>query len=71
MPFITVGKGNSGNIDIYYEDRILPIDSTGNRLAKFIKGSQYVVVPSVPHALAWTHADKIKPVLLDFLGQGN
>lgn len=52
-------------------DRILPIDSTGNRLAKLIKGSQYVVIPGAPHALAWTHADKVNLVLLDFLKQGN
>jgi non-heme chloroperoxidase len=28
-----------------------------------------VVVEGGPHAIAWTHADKVNPELLDFLGQ--
>ena len=48
-------------------DRILPIDSTGNRLPKLIKNSQLVVIPGGPHAINWTHADLVNPVLLDFL----
>jgi non-heme chloroperoxidase len=52
-------------------DRILPIDSTGNRLPKLIKNSQLVVIPGGPHAINWTHADQVNPVLLDFLKSGN
>ena len=52
-------------------DRILPIDSTGNRLPKLIKNSQLVVIPGGPHAINWTHADRVNPVLLDFLKSGN
>jgi non-heme chloroperoxidase len=52
-------------------DRILPIDSTGNRLPKLIKNSQLVVIPDGPHAINWTHADRVNPVLLDFLKSGN
>jgi non-heme chloroperoxidase len=52
-------------------DRILPIDSTGNRLPKLIKNSQLVVIPDGPHAINWTHADLVNPVLLDFLKSGN
>jgi non-heme chloroperoxidase len=52
-------------------DRILPIDSTGNRLPKLIKNSQLVVIPGGPHAINWTHADLVNPVLLDFLKSGN
>jgi non-heme chloroperoxidase len=52
-------------------DRILPIDSTGNRLPKLIKNSRLVVIPDGPHAINWTHADLLNPVLLDFLKSGN
>lgn len=52
-------------------DRILPLESTAARLPKLIKNSQFVVIPNGPHAINWTHADKVNPVLLDFLQQGN
>jgi non-heme chloroperoxidase len=52
-------------------DRILPISSTGNRLPKLIKNSRLVVIPDGPHAINWTHADLVNPVLLDFLKSGN
>jgi non-heme chloroperoxidase len=52
-------------------DRILPIDSTGNRLPKLIQNSRLVVIPDGPHAINWTHADLVNPVLLDFLKSGN
>ncbi len=50
-------------------DRILPITASGLRTAKLIKGARMVVVEGGPHAIAWTHADKVNPELLDFLGQ--
>ncbi len=73
MPYITVGQENSANIDvptlIIHEDsdRILPLESTAARLPKLIKNSQLVVIPGGPHAINWTHADRVNPVLLDFL----
>ena len=51
-------------------DRILPHHSTGARLPKLIKDSRLVVIPGGPHAINWTHADQVNPVLLDFL-KGN
>ncbi|MEH1868932.1 MAG: alpha/beta hydrolase [Nostoc sp.] len=48
-------------------DRILPLESTAARLPKLIKNSQLVVIPGGPHAINWTHADQVNPVLLDFL----
>jgi non-heme chloroperoxidase len=30
-----------------------------------------VVIPGGPHAINWTHADQVNPVLLDFLKSGN
>lgn len=51
-------------------DRLLPLDSTAARLPKLIKDSRLVLIPGGPHAINWTHADRVNPVLLDFL-QGN
>lgn len=51
-------------------DRILPYHSTGARLPKLIKDSRLVVISDGPHAINWTHADQVNPVLLDFL-KGN
>jgi non-heme chloroperoxidase len=45
----------------------LPLESTAARLPKLIKNSQLVVIPGEPHAINWTHADWVNPVLLDFL----
>jgi non-heme chloroperoxidase len=50
-------------------DRILPITATGLRTAKLIKGARMIVVEGGPHAINWTHADRVNPALLDFLGQ--
>jgi non-heme chloroperoxidase len=50
-------------------DRILPITASGLRTAKLVKGARMVVVEGGPHAINWTHADKVNPALLDFLGQ--
>jgi non-heme chloroperoxidase len=52
-------------------DRILPFSSTGARLPKLIKNSWLEVIPNGPHAINWTHADKLNPILLDFLKQEN
>ncbi|MBW4454158.1 MAG: alpha/beta hydrolase [Nostoc indistinguendum CM1-VF10] len=48
-------------------DRILPFESTAKRLPQLIKDSRLVVIPGGPHAINWTHADQVNPVLLDFL----
>lgn len=51
-------------------DRILPLASTAQRLPELIKDSRLVIIPGGPHAINWTHADQVNPVLLDFL-KGN
>jgi non-heme chloroperoxidase len=51
-------------------DRLLPLDSTAARLPKLIKDSRLVLISGGPHAINWTHADQVNPVLLDFL-KGN
>jgi non-heme chloroperoxidase len=50
-------------------DRILPITASGLRTAKLVKGARMVVVEGGPHAINWTHADKVNPELVSFLGQ--
>ena len=83
MPYVTVGKDNSGNIDLYYEDhgsgkpvvlmihgdsdRIVPISASGQRTAKMVPGARLVVVKDGPHAIIWTHADEVNKELLSFL----
>lgn len=52
-------------------DRILPFQSTAARLPQLIKNSRLVVVPGGPHAINWTHADRVNLALLDFLRQEN
>jgi non-heme chloroperoxidase len=52
-------------------DRILPLASTAERLPKLIKGSRLVIIEDGPHAICWTHADKVNPEILKFLRQGN
>jgi len=49
------------------EDRILPIDATGRRLVKALRGSRLEEIPGAPHGLLWTHAAEVTPMLLDFL----
>lgn len=52
-------------------DRILPFESTAERLPELIKNSRLVVIEKGPHAIGWTHADKVNPALLDFLKEEN
>lgn len=49
------------------DDRTLPIEATAKRLPDFIKDSRLVVIEGGPHAINWTHADKVNPEILKFL----
>ena len=49
------------------DDRILPLDATSKRLPALIKNSRLVVIEGGPHAINWTHADKVNPPFLEFL----
>ncbi len=51
------------------EDRVMPIEATGDRLHKALDDSRYVVIKDAPHGLCWTHADEVNRALLDFLGE--
>lgn len=48
-------------------DQVLPLDKTGKRLPGLIKNVQLVVIEGGPHAIPWTHADRVNTALLDFL----
>ena len=48
-------------------DRILPLAFTGKRLPGLIKGMKLAVIDGGPHAIAWTHADRVNRLLLDFI----
>ncbi len=49
------------------DDRTLPFDVTAKRLPEYIKNSRLVVIEGGPHAINWTHADKVNPEILKFL----
>jgi non-heme chloroperoxidase len=51
-------------------DRILPIQASGHRTAKLIKGARLLVLKDGPHAINWTHADELNAELVSFLGKG-
>jgi pimeloyl-ACP methyl ester carboxylesterase len=48
-------------------DRIVPIEVSGARTQKAVKGARLVVVEGGPHGLTWTHAEKVNAELVAFL----
>jgi non-heme chloroperoxidase len=50
-------------------DRILPVEITGQRTRKMVKGSDLVVIKDGPHGLTWTHAEEVNKALLAFLAR--
>lgn len=51
-------------------DRILPIEASGARTAKLIKGARLAVIKDGPHAVIWTHAEEVNAEMVTFLGKG-
>jgi len=49
------------------DDRVLPYAKTGERLRGLIRNVQTVVISGGPHAIAWTHADRVNSALQNFL----
>ena len=49
------------------QDRVLPIDLTGNRLKDLIKELTFVTVEGGPHGIPWTHADEVNAALVAFV----
>ncbi len=62
VPFLII-HGNA--------DRILPIESTADRLSKMIENAKYEVIDGAPHGLLWTHAEEVNKAMLAFLGEGS
>jgi non-heme chloroperoxidase len=50
-------------------DRIVPIEASGQRTAKLVKGARLVVVKGGPHCITWTHAEEVTSELVSFLGE--
>jgi non-heme chloroperoxidase len=51
------------------EDRILPIDATGRRLAGLVKDVRLIEIEGGPHNVGWTHSDEVNKAFLDFLAE--
>jgi non-heme chloroperoxidase len=51
-------------------DRIVPINASGQKTAKLVKGARLVTIKDGPHAINWTHADEVNTELVNFLGKG-
>ncbi len=49
------------------DDQSVPIDISGKKSAKLIKGAKEIFYPGLPHGLTATHADQVNADLLKFL----
>jgi non-heme chloroperoxidase len=49
------------------DDQIVPINISGKRSAKLIKGAKGIFYPGLPHGLTATHADQVNADLLKFV----
>ncbi|MEU5785354.1 alpha/beta fold hydrolase [Micromonospora lupini] len=49
-------------------DRILPPPVTGNRLPALLRDVRQVQIEGGPHAIGWTHAERVNQELIAFLG---
>jgi len=49
------------------DDQIVPIDISGKKTAKLIKGAQTIFYPGMPHGLTATNVDQVNTDLLKFL----
>src|SRR6266571_761841 len=49
-------------------DRIVPFAVSGRRTAELVEGAKLLAIEGAPHGLNWTHANKINPELVHFLG---
>lgn len=49
-------------------DRIVPAAVSAKRMPEFVKDCKLIIIEGAPHGLNWTHASKINPELVHFLG---
>jgi pimeloyl-ACP methyl ester carboxylesterase len=52
-------------------DRIVPVQASGARTAKLVKGARLVTLKDGPHAVGWTHAEELNAEMVSFLGSGS
>jgi non-heme chloroperoxidase len=52
------------------DDQIVPIDVSGKRSAKLIKGAKEIFYPGLPRSLTATNADQVNTDLLEFVRFG-
>jgi len=50
-------------------DRIVPINASGAKTARLVKGARFVPVKDGPHNIAWTHAEEVNTELVNFFGK--
>ena len=50
-------------------DRVVPLEASGQRTAKLVKGAKLSVIKGGPHCIPWTHAEEVTSELMGFLGQ--
>lgn len=50
-------------------DRILPFESTAERLPDLLGNGRLIVIEDGPHAIGWTHAEEVNRALLEFLAE--
>ncbi|HMG03601.1 MAG TPA: alpha/beta hydrolase [Edaphobacter sp.] len=48
-------------------DRTVPLEGSSRLLQRAIRGSRLAIIEGAPHGLLATHADKVNPLLVDFL----
>ena len=48
-------------------DQTVPIEASGKRTATMIKGAEFTVYEGAPHAVPFTHAERLTQDLLAFL----
>jgi hypothetical protein len=48
-----------------------PFVNTGKRLPGLIKDMDLVVIEEGPHAIKWTHAERVNELLLAFIQKGS
>lgn len=49
------------------DDQIVPIEISGKRSSRLIKGAKELFYPGLPHGLTATHADRVNRDLLEFI----
>jgi non-heme chloroperoxidase len=49
------------------DDQVVPIDISGRKTAKLVKGAQAIFYPAAPHGITDTHQDQVNADLLKFV----